>query len=286
MPELDETLETTASVTEQPEHVQADESSTEVQEAPSEPKETPELYAGKYKTVDDLVAAYKHSTAENSRMAQQLAANRPAQPTTPATKAEKEHTPEQLESYKEDWLLELGNAQALAQQATVNGDAAAAEKYRERARQSAQQVRMIDAKLRETTIQSTIGSTKKQAAEARLLGEAKNVISQYSSELVEGTELHTKAIEFMQHYQDMGMDVNSAITQAQAVSMAAQVLGLGSKKVAAVTRKELANSMSAALKSGVTAGAGKAAKTSTAPNYAKMSDAEFIAYKQSIGLST
>ncbi len=285
MPELDETLENTASEPEQPASPQADESSTEVQPSPTQ--ETTELYAGKYKTVDDLVAAYKHSTAENSRMAQQLAASRqPAQPTTPADKAEPVHTPDQLESYKQEWLLELSNAQSLANQAIANGSVAEAEKYKERARQSAVQVRMIDAKLRETAVQSVLGSSKKQAAESRLLTEAKGVISQYASDLVEGTDLHTKASEFMQHYQDMGMDINSAIVQAQAVSMAAQVLGLGSKKVAATTRKELTNSISAALKNGVTTGAGKATKTVSTPSFAKMSDAEFNAYKKSIGLST
>jgi len=81
----------------------------------------------------------------------------------------------------------------------------------------------------------------------------------------------------------MGMDGQDALVQAQAVSMAAQVLGLSSKKVAQTTRKELTKNINQALKQGVQPGGGKATKSAAAPDFSKMSDAEFIKYKQSRG---
>ena len=75
------------------------------------------------------------------------------------------------------------------------------------------------------------------------------------------------------------------LIQAQAVSIAAQLLGLSSKKVEQTTRKELTKNIQNALKAGVvTAGGGKAGKTAGTPDFLKMTDAQFRAYKAQHGM--
>lgn len=280
MPELDETLDASASVTEQPENTQAVETE-QTTTTTTVPEEEPRLYAGKYKSVEDLENAYKNSTSEASRMSQELR-QRSTEPAKPQP-TEKQYSVDELESFKEGHLLEVTKAQAAAQRAYEAGDVQKAQELEARALNSARQIRMIDARLRKAEIDSTLSVSKKSAAESRRMKDATSIIQQYRGELVEGTDLHAKASEFMADYQDMGFDINSPLVQAQAVAMAAQVLGLSSKQVAQTTRKELTTSISQALKQGVQTGAGKASKGNAAPNFATMSDQEFIAYKKARG---
>jgi hypothetical protein len=240
--------------------------------------ETPRKFAGKYSTVEDLEEAYKRSNSEATRMAQQLASNKPA----PAEKTK--YSESQLEDWKEGRILEVANAQAAAAQAYSSGDIAKAHQAEQVAKEAAKQIRMIDAELRTMSIASTLGSQKKALAEGKLLNDAVTVLRQFKDDLVEGTELHTKASEFMEGFVAMGMDSENALVQAQAVSMAAQVLGLGSKKIAVDTRKQLTNTINQALKAGVTQGAGKAAAgKGGAPDFMKMSDKQFREYKAARG---
>ncbi|MGL5936008.1 MAG: hypothetical protein ACRCZI_10375 [Cetobacterium sp.] len=244
--------------------------------------ETPRKFADKYSTVEELEAAYKRSNSEASRMAQQLAnANRP----TPVQAAEKpKYTESQLEDWKEGRILEVANAQAAAAQAYSSGDISKAQQAEQIAKDAAKQIRMIDAELRNISIASTLGSQKKAQAEGKMLNDAVTVLRQFADELVEGTDLHTKASEFMEGFVAMGMSAESPLVQAHAVSMAAQILGLGSKKVAVDTRKQLTNTINQALKAGVTQGAGKAAPgKGGAPDFMKMTDAQFRDYKAARG---
>jgi hypothetical protein len=143
---------------------------------------------------------------------------------------------------------------------------------------------MIDAELRSMSVTSTLSSEKKARAEGKLLNDAVTVLRQFKDDLVEGTDLHAKASEFMEGFVAMGMDSENALVQAQAVSMAVQVLGLGSKKVAVDTRKQLTNTINQALKQGVVTGAGKASGgKGSATDFMKMSDKEFKAYKTQRG---
>lgn len=292
MADENETLEPTASE-EQPVPDQAVESPVvEDQQAPSEdtrepsgaPTETPapRVYAGKYKTPDELEEAYRNANAENSRMAAELAAARrqPAQPKT----EKPTYTTDQLETWKEGRIREVARYESLAAKHMMDGNHAEAERYNAAAQESARQVRLIDSELRKLDIQQVTQSQTRRTAESRLVGEAVNIVQQYKGDLVPGNPLYDKASEYMAGYEAMGMDVESPLVQAQAVSMAAQVLGLSSKKVEQTTRKELTKSIGQALKQGVVTGAGKAAKSaSAAPNFDKMTDAEFIAYKRQRG---
>jgi hypothetical protein len=280
-----ETLEDSTS-TEQLEETQTVETSeatteTEVTETPEKEvtSEAPRKFAGKYSTVEDLEEAYKRSNSEATRMAQQLASSN-----KPAVAEKTKYSESQLEDWKEGRILEVANAQAAAAQAYSNGDVAKAHQAEQVAKEAAKQIRMIDAELRTMSITSTLGSQKKAQAEGKLLNDAVTVLRQFKDDLVEGTELHTKASEFMEGFVAMGSDPDNALVQAQAVSMAAQVLGLGSKKIAVDTRKQLTNTINQALKAGVTQGAGKAAAgKGGAVDFMKMSDKQFREYKAARG---
>jgi len=291
MSDENETLETSASeVSEQPEDqtvesVESTETETSVQEPAGVKEETtseaPRKFAGKYASVEELERAYQNSQSEASRMAQQLSHfSKPKAETATATP---KYTSNQLEDFKEGRLLEISNAQNTASRLYAEGSYAEAQKYEAAAKESARQIRLIDAELRKMDIEQTFGSQKKAAAEARLLQDATSVLQQHRDELVPGTNLHGKATEFMEGFVAMGMDAENALVQAQAVSLAAQVLGLSSKSVAVNTRKELTKSISKALKEGVASGAGKAAAGGVAQDFSKMSDKEFREYKAKRG---
>lgn len=249
-------------------------------EAPVTP--APKLYAGKYKTVEELESAYKNTSSESSRMASELAQFRKPAKAEPESKPQ--YTADQLESWKENRLLEVSQHQAGAQKAYADGDYQRAQQLDAQARESARQIRLIDAELRKMDIASTFQSNSKKSAEGRLLNEAVTVLKQYQSDLTPGTDLYSKASEFMDGYQAMGLDIENPLVQAQAVSMAAQILGLSSIKVAQSTRKELTNTLNQALKQSVITGGGKSSKSGTGTvDFMKMSDAEFRAYKAQRG---
>lgn len=238
----------------------------------------PKLYAGKYRTVEELESAYHANASEATRMAQQLATQQKPQA------AESKYSQEQLESWKEGRLLEVSNAQAQAHRAYAEGDYATAQQHEAQAREAARQIRLIDGELRKMDMQGVVHANSSRSAEQRLVGEATKVLQQYKSDLVPGAPLFTKASELLGQYQAMGMDPQNHLVQAQAVSLAAQMLGLSSKGIEQNTRKEMAQNINQALKSGVVQGGGKAAKSASAnPDFMKMSDAEFVAYKAKRG---
>lgn len=271
--ETDQTVESEVT-----ESTATDDTETSTKETTSEVRK----FAGKYSTPEELEEAYKRSNAEASRMAQELAQYKRPQETSTKTETPK-YTESQLEDWKEGRIIEVANAQAAAQRAYESGDVSKAQQAEGIAKEAARQIRMIDAELRKMSIDSTLGSQKKASAEGKLLNDAVSVLRQFKDDLVEGTELHTKASEFMESFVAMGSDPGSALVQAQAVSMAAQVLGLGSKKTALETRKQLTTSMTQALKQGVTAGAGKASAGKGTVDFMKMSDKEFREYKSKRG---
>ncbi len=248
-----------------------------VAEAPvtSEPK----LYAGKYKSVEELERAYQNTTAESSRMAQELARSSKAE-----SKVETpQYTPDQLEGWKEGRLVELSNAQLAASRAYQEGNYEQARQLEAQAKEHARQVRLIDAELRKIDIQSVLGNQSKVSAENKLVNEATAVLRQFGNDLTPGSELYSKASDYLDSYKAMGMDVQSPLVQAQAVTLAAHALGISAKSVATTTRKEMAKTMTTALKQGVVAGAGKATSGNGQPDFLAMSDKEFRAYKAKRG---
>jgi hypothetical protein len=293
MPDNIETLDETASAeVEQPVEEQADEQvveETEGEQAPSEeetvsePEPQPKLFANKYKSPEELERAYQESNAENSRMAARLAAIE--RQSTPVKTDPPKYTTEQLESYKETRLREIAKYENQASRLQADGRYDEAMQAAGLAHEAARQIRLIDAELRQMDIRSFTQQTTKQSAEQRLLGDAVGVLKQYQADLVEGTPLFNKASEFLSGYEAMGLDPKNALVQAQAVAMAANILGLSAKKVEQTTRKELTKTINQALKQGVQAGAGKAAKSAAQPDWENMTDAEFIAEKRKRGLN-
>lgn len=290
MPEL-ETLEAAASETEQPEAVQAETEHVEgpesteaapVETETAEVQETaPRLYADKYKSPEELERAYRDSNAENSRMAAELARLR--QPSQQKQTTEPKYTADQLETWKEGRIREVARYENLADRLASEGRHTEAQQAAAQAAESARQVRLIDSELRKMDIRSSLQESSRTGAEQRLVSDATSVLRQYQGDLVPGTELYNKASYFMDGFVAMGQDKDSPLVQAQAVLMAASVLGLPARKVEQTTRKELTKTMSQALKSGIKAGAGKASKSAGYPDFAKMSDADFIKYKADRG---
>lgn len=293
MPEI-ETLEDTASdVVEQPVTDQAEVEATETdqtEEAPeaettetaTEAETSPRLFADKYKSAEELERAYREQNAEASRMAARLAQLERQKPEPAEQKPQ--YTSDQLEGYKEVRIREISKCDLAADRLRAEGKYAEADQMEARAAEAARQVRLIDAELRKMDIQSTLKQSTGRDAESRLMKEAGEIVKNHLADLVPGTRLYDKASEYLAGYAAMGMNTESPLIQAQSVAMAVQVLGLSSTKVEQKTRKELSKSINQALKSAVQTGAGKAAKSASAPNFLDMSDDDFIAWKAKRGL--
>ena len=228
-------------------------------------------------------SAYQEVQSEASRMAQRLAAIE--RDGTPAPKAEApKYSSDQLETWKEGRIREVAHFENQALRYQSEGNYELANQAASKASEAARQVRLIDAELRQMDIQKFQGQNTRQAAERKLVGDAAGILKQYESDLTPGTDLYGKASEFLSGYEAMGLDPKNVLVQAQAVAMAAQSLGLSAKKVEQTTRKELTKTINQALKQGVQAGAGKAAKSASTPDWANMSDDEFVATKKKMGL--
>lgn len=262
------------------------ETTTAVVEAPPLPVAEPvveKLYAGKYKSVEELEQGYRETSAQSSWMANALK-ERNAPPATNAPIASApQYTADQLESWKEGRLREVAQHEALASRLQSEGNFTEAQKALQQSQESARQIRMIDKELRSIDIKEAMQAGTRQSAENVLLSQASGVLQSYKADLVEGTPLYAKATEFLQAYGNMGHNTQSAVTQAQAVAMAAQVLGIGAKAVATSTRKEIVANLNQNLRAGVVSAPAKAGKVAADPDFMRMSDKEFAAYKQQRG---
>lgn len=251
----------------------------------AETGDLPPLLAGKYTSTEELVKGYQNATSEASRLAAELAGYRKGVEAVKGNKPETtapEYTPDQLKSWKTGHLAKLADAQAAKRLAMKDGDYETARKFEEEAATSANQISLIDDKLRELDMTRATRASRQEGATHKVMSEAQNVLRKYQSQLVDGTPLNAKATELWQHYLDMG-HADNAVTQAQAVLLAAELVGAKPSGDTS-TRKTLTNSIKSALKQGVVAGAGKAkATTGTNPDFMAMSDQEFIAYKRERG---
>lgn len=250
-----------------------------------DPEQPPQLLAGKYTSTEELVKGYQNATSEASRLAAELAGFKKGVETAKSgTKepAAQEYTPDQLRSWKTGHLSKLSDAQAAKRLALKDGDYETARKFEEEANASAHQVSLIDDKLRELDMTRMTRATRQEGATKTVMAEAQSVLRKYQSQLVDGTPLNAKATELWQHYLDMG-HADNAVTQAQAVLLAAELIG-AKPSGDTQTRQTLTKSIQSALKQGVVAGAGKAkATTGSLPDFTAMSDQEFIAYKRERG---
>lgn len=277
----DETVDTAASVTEQPAGDAADntsplasETTPESATAETSTAVAPEahLWAGKYTSPEELEKGYLNATAESSRMAAELSAYKrgPTPAASPAKPEAPKYSVEQLEYAKQNLHMNLAAANAAGDQA--------------KASEVAGNLVWCDREIRRQEMTSYQNTFSRQSAEQSLMGDASAVLKKYQVDLQPGNPLYEKAASYHAAYLQMGLP-DTAIVQAQAVALAANLLGKDASGAGQQARKELSTSLNQALKQAVQTGAGKpAAKASATPDFLHMSDDEFTKWKSQRGL--
>jgi hypothetical protein len=105
-------------------------------------------------------------------------------------------------------------------------------------------------------------------------------MEQYKADLVPGNPLYDKAASIYQAAVRAGHP-EGELTATSAVLAAAQLVGKATAGVEQSARKSVTQSIQQSLKEGVVAGAGKAqAGTPGVIDFTKMTDAEFVAWKE------
>ncbi len=240
--------------------------------APDEGQPAPRLYAGKYKSPEELEQSYLDSQREASRMAGELAAYRKsvAQPTPSADPIASKIT--QYESERGKWEQYAGREDL---------------SWSERAK-ALSQVSRYDREIGalEAEARFTATSTKQGAAQV-LEGEALAVFETYQQDLSPGSPLYAKA-EQRYHQMVRAGYPEGVSTKADAVLWAAHHTGATKARVIQTDRKELLGTLNKAAKAAVRQGAGTATVVKsggvTAKSIESMTDAEFSKYERSIQL--
>lgn len=269
----DETLESVAPEEGQPTgEAVAEAPSTEagaepVEAAPDQGQPAPtRIYAGKYKSDEELERAYLESQREASRLAGELSSYRKAQQTQqPASEPEWK----KLETERNKW----------AQYAATPG---LSEDQRAHAWN---QVSIHDrniAKL-EALDEFQKLSTKQSAAQ-KLEARALETFKQYEQDLSPGSQLYRAAEETYFELVRAGYPETTA-TKALAVRDAADALGIQRSKVVSQDRKDFLGNLNKQAKAAVKNGAGTATTVKshggiTAEQIARMSSAEFAKYER------
>lgn len=181
------------------------------------------------------------------------------------------YTPEQLETWKEQWLVQSAKAAA-------SGDD-------NKALEAARQIRMIDAELRKSEI--TAYSNQQSAGQAyqSLSAEVQPILAKYQADLVPGTAVRQSADAFYQQAVMAGAAPN-AVTATAAALLALEKAGKFNGSTVKASQQATQH-LNQAIKTAAAAGSGAAnTNAAAAPNIAGMSTAEFKAYRKSIGVGT
>ena len=235
--------------------------------APEEGQPAPRLYAGKYKSPEELEQSYLDSQREASRMAGELAALRRTT-SQPATRTSTEPEYKQLEKNRDAW-------------AAIARDANETEERRENARY---QVMLHSEKIAEERAFHRFQETSsKQSASQALESEAVAVFETYQQDLSPGSPLYTMAEQRYLQMLKAGYPEGTA-SKADAVLWAAHKTGASKTRVIQSDRKELLGNLQKQARSAVKNGAGTASVVKPAGVTAKqietMSDAEFAKYER------
>ena len=236
--------------------------------APDEGQPAPRLYAGKYKSPEELEQSYLDSQREASRMAGELAAYRKsvAQPTPSADPMTSKIS--QYESERGKWEQYAGRE-----------DISHAERVK-----ALSQVSRYDREIGKLEAQSEWSATStKQGAAQALEGEALAVFETYQQDLSPGSPLYAKA-EQRYHQMVRAGYPEGVSTKADAVLWAAHHTGATKARVIQTDRKELLGTLNKAAKAAVRQGAGTATVVKsggvTAEQIKNMSSAEFAKYER------
>ncbi len=292
MPDLDTTLESAAPANAgQPANAQAVESSDSasgsaqnangeqpvVSTEAAQPAAPQRLWAGKYKAPEDLEQGYAQSTQEAMRLFrenQELLQRVNGAGSKPSATAES-YTPEQLQTYRDHWSREALKAQAA-------GDAVTAADCMGK-------VNQCNDKLVEARVQSAQDRWKGESAVQQFQADASDVIKPYQQDLMNPISPLNQAAQgyFTQAKQAIanGQSVDAVLSLLSS-SLAVLKTGKASMGAESKARGEFADSINQAMKQAVVTGGGSAAKpVNTAPDFDKMTSAQFREYQRGLGVS-
>ncbi len=215
--------------------------------APAKPAEQPaapeRLWAGKYKTPEELERGYSESSSEAHRLQQELLTVK-TQPVGPIAPAAQPFTPQQLNTMKQEWLVEAATKP-------------------ERAADAARQIVLIDDELRNQAFSQFTSKQTSAAAYARLQTDVQPIFDTYKADIQPGMPLHTQAHGIYQEMVASGMAANEA-TGAAALLLALAKSGKFQQGVAAKASADATKNLNQAIKGAAAAGSG-AANTNAAP---------------------
>ena len=221
--------------------------------------------------LDTIRKRYADSSAEALRLYRENESLKASKPTAPTQATPPTYSPEQLETWKEKWLVESGKA------AVLGDDTAAAN--------AAHQVRLIDAELRKGEISQFTTRQTSQAAYQKLSAEVQPILEQYKTDLAPGMPVYHQAQQLYQDAVTAGAPAND-ITATSAVLLA---LAKSGKFVQGVTMKasqQATTQLNQALKTAAVAGGGGSnAGRSATPDLASMNSKQFEDYRKSIGVT-
>lgn len=236
----------------------------------AQPTAPARLWAGKYKTPEEMERGYADSTSEAMRLYQEnqkLQSGRTSPAATPQTET---YTAEQLTQYREHWARKAVDAQA-------SGDAAAAA-------DAMLKVNQCNDKLIDVRLTQERERWQGQTAVQSLVQDGTELIKPFAEDLQPGKPLYDQA---RQYYDQINTALRSGqsldqIISTMAVLTAAAKTGKATAGVASKARAEFADSVNQAMRQAVVTGGGQASKpTTNRPDFDSMTPAQFKEYQKS-----
>jgi len=223
--------------------------------AEAQPAVAERLFAGKYKTPEELEQGYAKSSDEAIRLYQEnqrLLRERTA-PATPTPQTTPTYSAEQLETWKEQRLVE-------AAQAAASGDG-------QKAAEAAHQIRLIDSELRKMDLGQFSTKAESQMAMQALQQVAQPVLDQYTKEMTPGTPFQVEASKFYQQAVTAlkGGVPPEQILGAAAMLLAAHTTGKTTQGLMLEASKQATKSLNQQIKAAAVAGSGGASAAAAAP---------------------
>ena len=218
------------------------------QEALAAPAAEPAVTVPPAPTVEQefetLKKRYADSSAEALKLYRENESLKAARPSAPPPAKPPTYSAEQLETWKEQWLVEAATKP-------------------EKAAEAAHQVRLIDAELRKGELTQFAGRQTAAQAFERLKTDVQPILEAYKADLVPGTPLYSEAQAIHRQAVASGM-LDNEMTAASAVLLALAKSGKFQQGVATQASHDATKNLNQAIKSAAAAGSG-AANTNAAP---------------------
>jgi hypothetical protein len=217
--------------------------------------------------LETLRKRYADSSAEALRLYRENEAMKAAKPSQPTQATPPSYTPEQLETWKEQWLVKAATDPAAAQEA-------------------AHQVRLIDAELRKVEFSRYESTQTSRQAYQKLEAEVMPIIKEYQADLQPGTPVYNLALQLHKDAVTAGAPDNQ-VTATSATLLALAKSGKFQAGVAAKASQAATANLNQALKSAAAAGSGAANHNAAAtPDFKKMTPAQFRDYRKGLGVES